>query len=253
MRTLVTAFLALLLLVAPRTASADPKGNEILKKMEVKMNAFKDLTLRINLTVKSPGKPAYAKFETITRPGGQRIVKLQYPGDVKGMTILVQSIDEMYIYLPAFRKVRRIAGHVRNQGFLGSGFTYDDMAISRFVQWWDATLIKETPTHWWLELKTKPGTTPPYPHLKVSIRKDIVHLDEIHYLNARGQHTKTQEFKDYKCRDGVNANHCNPMVIRMIEITRNNLVSQLDIQSQTYDKGYSDRLFTQRSLVKSGD
>jgi outer membrane lipoprotein-sorting protein len=250
-RTLVTLVLATTLFASPRLAAADAKANEILKKVEYNLNSFKDITIKFLLTVKNPGKPSIVRFETLTRPGGQRIVKLTYPGDVKGMTILVQSIDEMYIYLPAFRKVRRIAGHVRNQGFLGSGFTYDDMAISRFVQYYDAKLLSETPTHWVIDCVTKPGQTPPYYRIKMFVRKDIALADQMQFFNQRGQHTKTQEFIGHKCRP--DKSHCNPTIIRMIEVTRNNLVSQMDMISQTYDKGYPDRLFTVRALTKSGD
>lgn len=36
----------------------------------------------------------------------------------------------MYVYLPAFGKVRRIASHTKDQGFLGLTFSQDDMATT---------------------------------------------------------------------------------------------------------------------------
>jgi len=242
-----------LLLALPTAARADARGNAILAKYDHKSNNFRDITLKLTLTVKRPGgRPTVVKFKTISRPGGQRLIKMLYPGDIKGMHILVQSKDEMYIYLPAYRKVRRIAGHVRNQGFQGSGFTYDDMAIGRWTPYYDCTLTKETSRLWWLDCRAKPGKTPPYKHVRMSIRKDIELVETIKYIDHHGRNFKTQTFLDYVCRP--DNSHCNPRIIRMVEHTRGNMVSEMRIHGKIrYDRGYSDRRFTVRYLYHSAD
>ncbi|MDY0001825.1 MAG: outer membrane lipoprotein-sorting protein [Polyangia bacterium] len=252
MRAAFFFFTACLILV-PTSAQADPKGDVVMRRYDRKTNAFKDITLRWNLTVKHPGRKAsLVKFKVVTRPQGQRLIQMQYPGDIKGMHILVQSADEMYIYLPAFRKVRRIAGHVRNQGFQGSGFTYDDMAIGKWAPYYDSTILREDGKHWWLDSRAKAGKTPPYPHVQMSIRKDIDLVHEIQYLDRHGKKYKSQLFLDYRCR-GDNT-HCNPTRIQMIEHTRGNLVSEMNLRGGIlYDKGYDDDIFTVRYLHKSAD
>lgn len=253
MRALYTAFLlACLVLWAPE-AQADPKGNAVLRKYDRKTNAFKDLTLRWTLTVRHQGrKPTEVQFKATTRPQGQRLVELQAPGDIRGMHILVQSADEMYIFLPAYRKARRIAGHVRNQGFQGSGFTYDDMSIGKWGPYYDCSLMREDSRVWWIECKAKAGKTPPYPHVKMSIRKDIELVEDIQYLDRHGKTFKTQRFLNYKCRD--DNSHCNPTRIRMIEHTRGNLVSEMNLRGRIiYDKNYPDSIFTVRHLYRSAN
>lgn len=242
-----------LLLLAPGMASAAPSSRQIMTKMEHKMNNFKDLTLKWSLRVKHPGKKhTLVMFKVITRPKGQRLIRMTYPGDVKGMHILVQSKSEMYIYLPAFRKVRRIAGHVRNQGFQGSGFTYDDMSIARWTPWYNARLTKQTAKHWYMSLKVKAGKAAAWPRLRLRIRKDIGLNDEIHYINRRGKKIKTQRFGRYKCRS--DNSHCNPGLITMIEHTRGNLVSVMKLKGKVrYNKGYSDRVFSVRYLLRSAN
>lgn len=246
--------LSILGLVLPSdVASAAPSSAQIMKKMENKMNNFKDLTLKWTLRVKHPGKKhSKVKFKVITRPKGQRLVRMTYPGDVKGMHILVQSRSEMYIYLPAFRKVRRIAGHVRNQGFQGSGFTYDDMSIANWSPWYNARLAKQTAKHWYMDLRVKPGKSAAWPRLRLRIRKDIGLNDEVRYINRRGKTVKTQRFKRYKCKP--DNSHCNPTLIQMVEHTRGNLVSSMTLNGKVrYNKGYSDRVFTVRYLLRSAN
>ena len=54
------------------------------------------------------------------------------PADVRGTTLLLleqagEEDDLQYLYLPAFKKTRRIAGSQKNGSFMGSDFTYADM------------------------------------------------------------------------------------------------------------------------------
>ena len=58
----------------------------------------------------------------------------EYPGDVKGTGFLTWDYDEpgkdddKWLYLPAMKKTRRISGSsARQDYFMGSDFTYDDM------------------------------------------------------------------------------------------------------------------------------
>ncbi|MGE7961962.1 outer membrane lipoprotein-sorting protein [Pseudomonas sp. NPDC089918] len=58
------------------------------------------------------------------------------PKDVKGTRVLAleksnaEEDPDRWIYLPALRKVRRIAGADQTQSFVGTDFTYEDMSIT---------------------------------------------------------------------------------------------------------------------------
>ena len=55
------------------------------------------------------------------------------PADVKGTAFLSweyddpKKEDDKWLYMPAMKKVRRISGASKNEYFMGSDFTYDDM------------------------------------------------------------------------------------------------------------------------------
>ena len=61
------------------------------------------------------------------------IMYFEEPADVKGTGFLSWEYDDpakdddRWLYLPALKKVRRIAGSSKNDYFMGSDFTYDDI------------------------------------------------------------------------------------------------------------------------------
>ena len=89
---------------------------------------------RIRLVVR--GRHGGERIHTLDawtrRAGGglETLVRLRAPAETAGMAfLLVESggRNEQYVYLPSLKKTRRIVG--REQGFLGSDFTYADPAL----------------------------------------------------------------------------------------------------------------------------
>ena len=59
------------------------------------------------------------------------LIKFVAPADVKGtafLTIKKGGKEEMKLYLPALKRVRRIAGGQKKGSFMGSDFSYDDIS-----------------------------------------------------------------------------------------------------------------------------
>ena len=61
----------------------------------------------------------------------KRLIKFLAPADVKGTGLLTfdykESDDDIWLYMPALRKTRRIISSERAKNFMGSEFTYADM------------------------------------------------------------------------------------------------------------------------------
>jgi len=62
----------------------------------------------------------------------KRVIRFLAPAEVKGTGMLIYDYDatsdDMWIYMPALRKTRRIASGEKNQSFMGSEFTNADLA-----------------------------------------------------------------------------------------------------------------------------
>ena len=78
----------------------------------------------------------------------KRIYRFTAPADVQGTSILVYDYeakpDDVWIYLPALRKTRRIVSSQRAQSFMGSEFSYGDLNIPMLDEF-TYTIVKEEP------------------------------------------------------------------------------------------------------------
>jgi hypothetical protein len=76
----------------------------------------------------------------------QRLVLFQAPADVKGTSILLvehsKADDDMWIFLPALKKVRRLVASNKKDSFAGTDFSYGDV-IGYAVDDWKHTLAGE--------------------------------------------------------------------------------------------------------------
>src|SRR3954469_24743548 len=146
---------AVALMVLSGTAFADV-GSDVLAKVDNAMNNFTDGEFESKLLIRDPsGQAREIGFTTFQKVPDKRLVRFSSPGDLKGMGVLIENKDTMYVYLPGFQKVRRVGTHVKNQTFMGSDFSYEDMSLSRYSPTYDAKLVKDDANAWQLELTVK--------------------------------------------------------------------------------------------------
>jgi hypothetical protein len=117
------------------------------------------------LTSKVLDSTAGATFRLITRSGQERVrdtesktkliegttdnmrvVEFLSPSDIRGTkTLLVEHSgkdDDIWIYLPAMKKVRRLVSNNKKDSFVGTDFSYGDV-IGLKAEDWDHTLLRE--------------------------------------------------------------------------------------------------------------
>ena len=153
-RHTLTALAILTLFVSTQALAAE--ADDILKKVEDTMTAPKDMSADMLMTLKdSDGKTKDRKVSTKQMGTDLRMIKFLSPAEVKGVGFLVISSDEMYLYMPEFGKVRRIASHVKNDNFMGTDFSYSDMGGGDYEDDYSVTLAKKEGTVVTLELKPK--------------------------------------------------------------------------------------------------
>ncbi len=101
------------------------------------------------------------------------VLQFQSPADVKGVGLLDQGDDQMYMYLPEFHKVRRIAGSAKNGSFMGTDFTYNDLSLINYDSSdYQSELIKEDNQFYHLELIDKDQAEADYAKLLMFVRKN---------------------------------------------------------------------------------
>ena len=144
---------AMLALLLSGTAQADkaPSAREIMDKVTTtrKLDGSEAV---IKMTVLGEGGQAREReisMATKLYDGGKtekRIYRFLSPADVQGTGILVYDYeakpDDVWIYLPALRKTRRVVSTQRAQSFMGSEFSYGDLNIPSLDDF-NYTLVKE--------------------------------------------------------------------------------------------------------------
>jgi len=134
MKTKQLVFTTIMLFISAAIWSQDAK--EISKKALdlTKVDAMEmTSTLRI---YNDKGRERVKQTATASKKFGETtkiITRFVSPADVKGIGLLIydneDKDDEMWIYLPALRKVRRIVSSEKGKSFMGSEFSNADMSM----------------------------------------------------------------------------------------------------------------------------
>ena len=193
-----------------------------------------------------PGKSLRTLGLEVYMKGDKRLTAFTAPADLAGTKVLILSPTQMYVYLPAYKKVRRIASHVTEQGFMGTTYSQDLLAIARYADHYKPTVLSEDDTTWTLELTEKPDGAGPFPKIKVVVQKKDYLPTKMEYFNKRGKHVKTEERMDYECRGKI----CAPMTMKLTDHTDGDHWTKLVQKKWKPNGGLSDRIFTRRNLAR---
>lgn len=121
-------------------------GYEIMERVDNRTFPI-DMTTKMTMNlIDKRGKVRKRIIKTYRMSDDKQIMWFLHPPDVKGSSFLRLSYDDrdddMWLYLPAFGKVRRIASHAKKGSFMGSDFTFEDMG-DRKLKDYAYRLLKE--------------------------------------------------------------------------------------------------------------
>ncbi len=243
----VVPLLAAALAPAPASSAETPSGPltaaQILDRMDATNNDFADQEMDIRLTIVDVDGSKKSYDLTVMQKGDVKRLVQFTSGELKGMATLVESKNSVYVYLPGFKKVRRVAAHNMNQTIAGSDLTSEDMATTAWGKDWVPSLEKEDETSWWIALAPKPGTSPEYAKVVHRVDKGTFAQRETHYYAKSGEEVKRFMDSDYTDFHGVGR-------YRHIVVTdpRTGHRTELDLRDFKVNQGLKDELFTVRQL-----
>ncbi len=176
MHRLVAAALAALL-AAPASVLAAPDAGAILTRVDAVARQSADVVATVKLTVVEPdGTRAERRMKLWQKGTDHRMAKFVAPAKLRGVGLLSkrESKDEdpaVFLYLPAFGRVRRVVGRSRGDSFFGTVFTQDDMGRITYGDRFTPKLAGEDDGHWTLRLDPKKPDDEPYHHLLLKVRR----------------------------------------------------------------------------------
>ena len=243
---LATAGVSLAPATTPTAEAAMVDGNAILAAVDKRASQFQDQSYEAAMEIYKGGKKRKTlRFSSTMKGLDKQLIVFTAPGDVAGMKVLMQDADTLYVYSPEFKKVRRIAAHLQNQGFLGSDFTYEDMVQTMLSPTFNATFKGKSGSLTTLELTPKPGKHSSYAKLEVVIDAKKGGVTHIRYFDGSGHQVREQ------IREGWTKVHGMPFPTR---ITMKNLktgdYTVVSLSHVRVDQGVSDELFSRRTLMR---
>ncbi len=219
---------------------------DILQKTDDVANAPKNQYMESTmLLIDKDGDQKERKMLIYQKGEDNRLVRFLSPADQKGISFLSLPNDVMYLYLPAFRKIRMIASHVKNESFAGTDFSYDDMSSYKFADEYTAVLTNSDDQYFNLELKPKPNVDKDYSKLEMTILKDKYIAVKINYFDKGGNLWKTLTRGNLVKKD----DYWVAMTMMMKDLKKkHNTV--MNIEKIDFDIEMSDTIFTKRYLKR---
>ena len=116
--------------------NAQLTGKEIMTKVDNRADGDDQKSVLKMILINKRGRKRVREMLSFKKDYGKDSKKIMFfksPADVKGTGFLSydyenpQKDDERWLYLPAMKKTRRISGSSKNDYFMGTDFTYDDM------------------------------------------------------------------------------------------------------------------------------
>jgi outer membrane lipoprotein-sorting protein len=149
MKTIILSLLLIFLLPMVTAAeTSEEKGLAIAREAERRDSGFSDFTANMRMVLKNRhGQESIRmiriKTLEVEDDGDMSLSIFDNPRDVKGTAFLTHSHkigdDDQWLYLPALKRVKRISSRNKSGSFMGSEFSYEDIAsqeVEKYTYRW---------------------------------------------------------------------------------------------------------------------
>jgi len=174
------------------------------------------------------------------------LMRFLSPKSVKGVTLLsIENGDKIYLYMPAYQKPRRIAGSSKQENFMGTDFSYEDLSMDYQNDDYEKKLIEETEQGFVIEIIPNDEELS-YSKFILYVNKEKFYLESVEFYNLNGEHTKTLKIKEVEFDD---EGKFTPMKMELTNLVDNHQ-TRMNIKEIEYNLDLSDSFFTIRTLQK---
>ena len=268
-RPALTPFVCSVTLIAiaagiPPAQAGDPSPREIMEKVTTtrKLDGSEAVVKMTVMDDKKQSRERDITMATKLYDGGKtekRIYRFLSPADVQGTSVLVfdyeAKADDVWIYLPALRKTRRIVSSQKTQSFMGSEFSYGDLNIPA-IDDFDYKLVKEEPfggeTCYVIDVAPKSkdiAESEGYSKKTYWVSKDKFAVVRGLFYDKDGKLLKELITGNIKLLDAKNKRY-RPMHMEMIN-KQNGRKSVFDSSKVTFAPNTKDEYFTTAYLERS--
>lgn len=225
---------------------AEEAGTKWLSKVDDLHTKAKTLSCEFEVVNQEAGKPD-RKFTQLFWVKGQKCrFEFTSPDDMKGTKVLILGLAQRYVYLPAFGRVRRIAGPLKERGFMGLAFAIEDYFFNTFSDQYSAVVSSDSGSEVQLLLTPKPGQETLYAKIEMTVSKDKGVATLLKSYDVKGTLLKTEVRSEYSGQDGI----LLPTQIRVTDNTTEGRCTIMVRKSIKVNEDIFDGLFTKEALQK---
>ncbi len=265
--SIVTTFLVINFSLTQLFAQSNFTAQQVVEEMDNRddgQTRTSDITM---VLINKNKQQRIRKIKNITKDYGEDtkgIIFFLSPADVKNTAYMSfdwddnNKEDDSWLYLPALKKVKRIASSGKSGSFMGSDFSYSDINGIK-IEDWDYTFIKKSTlvdgVDTWVvqglpEKTKKERVLDETGYLKslMWIRKDNFMLVKAKYWVKKGRKIKYLKAEDIKKTDDI----WTAYKMTMITTTKGKIehTSLLSFSNVQYNNEIDDGYFTTRSMER---
>lgn len=246
MKRITLTIIALVLVTVTANTVFAQNAAELLKKMDNVIYAPKDQKVKLKIIIYDKnGKQKIRKADSKQMGTDYRLMRFTEPASQRGIAFLSLPNDVMYVYLPAFKKERRVAGKVKTQNFAGTDFSYEDLESKPYTQKYDPISAKTTSDGYVLEVKPKDTKSSAYSKLVITLFKNNYYPKEVKYYDKKGKLFKIMTNKKIE-KKGKYWTATDFIMQNLVKKTKTEMI----FENITFDNGFTKDDFTVRKLAQ---
>lgn len=189
-------------------------NQEVALKTEAAMKGFEDSSSEMIMTlINSNNQMRERNMKMIvleSDAGNKSLMTFLSPADVKGTKFLnyenIQKDDDQWLYLPALKRVKRIASKNKSGSFMGSEFSYEDLSsfsVAKYVFEGDAKFETLDGTEVYIGNRKPIDENSGYTKQTSWVDAKSFLIKKVEYYDRKNELLKTALFEDYKQISGI--------------------------------------------------
>jgi len=245
----------LILLGVEGVLSAAPTGLEVMENVYNRPSGedmSADLVMTLTNSRGSTRERSITQFSLDSGGVDRKMMFFLAPADVKDTSFMSWSYDDgrdddQWIYLPALRRVKRISSDSKNDSFMGSDFTYDDLG-ERHPSEDRHTVIREEKLNGedcYVVESVPLGDDDAFSKTVSWIAKEKWIGLQREYYNDRGKVYKTLSIEKFEKIDGYWV-----ITDMLMEDHNRSHSTRIEMKNVEFDTGLNDGFFSERQMQR---
>ncbi|XOV81907.1 MAG: outer membrane lipoprotein-sorting protein [bacterium] len=189
-------------------AAAQARGLQIFTEADQRQSGYGDMEVALTMILRTAGGTETQRQLSIRQmempaDGDRVLIRFESPADIRGTALLSHAHklidDDQWLFLPALRRVKKVALRNRNGAFLGSEFTFEDLAVPELEKY-DYLYLREDmhdalPVH--VVQRIARNKYSGYSREVFWLDQEHLRALQVEYFDRQDRQTKRLRFADY--------------------------------------------------------